>query len=486
MKKYISHGLLVIIQLMFVALSQSAFAYCNSSGINTSYEWIDQITINSSVYRSDYNSGYFSHPETVNLAAGQNTIALTPGFNNYAYTENWRGWLDTNGDGVFEESEKLFEYSGSNATTMDFFIPESVVPNTTLRVAMRYGAYPSSCGTYTYGETEDFAVSIEPAYTLTLDPDFTVHRDGSIGDDVQWVVEVNGEIALQRNAADELSYLYYRNFNGSNIRIWLQQYLDGKYTQVSNIVEYTPGITNLYDISLTGDYEVFRTGLIGDDVQWVIEKDGEIVLQRNAANELSYVYFNNVVGSKYRVWLQSFIEGEYKIVSNTISYEPGQTNFTLSINQQHEVIRSGELGDDVVWVVEQDGLVVLEYNGANDLSYTYYDNKLGSSYRIWLGMYIDGTFQIVSNIIEYEVTGSYPYALSVGPDYNITRTGYLGDPVQWVVVKNGSVVLQRNASNELSYTYYSNTIGSTIEIYLQQYIDGDYQPVSNTVAYTVQ
>ena len=57
--------------------------------------------------------------------------------------------------------------------------------------------------------------------------------------------------------------------------------------------------------------------------------------------------------------------------------------------------------------------------------------------------------------------------------------------MQWVIVKNGNVVLQRNAANELSYTYYSNTSGSTIQVYLQQFIGGYYQPVSNTVQYSV-
>jgi hypothetical protein len=76
--------------------------------------------------------------------------------------------------------------------------------------------------------------------------------------------------------------------------------------------------------------------------------------------------------------------------------------------------------------------------------------------------------------------------VTLGDNYELTRNGSLGDKITWVIKKNGSVVLKRYASNELSYTYYSNTPGSAIQVYLQQYIDGYYQPVSNTVEYMVQ
>lgn len=479
---------IILLCLSSVGFTTNSFAYCNAGGSNTSYEWIDQVHINDDAFQSDYDNGYFLHSQAGELMVGENMLTLTPGYSSYSYLEYWRGWLDVNGDDVFDSSEQIFEYSGNASTSITFDVPEAAAENTRLRVSMKYGSYPSACESFYYGETEDFDVSIATAsysYNLTLDPDFTVNRTGELGDTVVWVVEVDGQIALQRNAANELSYQYYRNFEGSNIRIWLKQFVNGQYEQVSNIVEYTPGVTDLFEISLGDNYEIFRSGYLGDNVQWAIEKDGAVVLQRNAANELSYTYFNNTDGSVFRVWLKSFIDGEYKVVSNTLTYIPGQESFELTIDSQFELTRDGQLGDPVVWVVEEDGQVVLERNAANEMNYTYYGNNPGSSYRVWLEMFVDGEYQVVSNIVEYDVPGNYAYQLTLGSGYEVTRSGSFGDSVSWVVIKNGSVVLQRNASNELSYTYYSNTSGSTIQIYLQQFIGGYYQPVSNTVSYSV-
>lgn len=472
----------------------SANTYCASSGSNTYYEWIDAISVNDQEFLTGQNGGYWEHTGSeIVLSPAGNTLEVTPGYRSWSYTEYWRGWVDFNGDGVYTDEELVLQYVGSTSHSVVFELPEEAVSGDTgMRIAMRYGGYPQPCGNYYYGETEDFTVTIdtgEPApelsHHLTLDYDFTVHRDGAIGDAVSWVIERDGNIVLQRNASGELEYRYFYNYLGGDFRIWLQAFAGGSYQRVSNIVEYTPGITDLFELNLGSDYELHRSGQYGDNLQWVIEKDGEIVLERYAGNELSYTYFNNTEGSRFRVWLKQFINGEYRVVSNTIEYEVGQNLFALTVNQQFEITRTGQLGDPVQWVIEQDGNVVLQRNAANELNYTYFNNTPGSLYRVWLQMYIDGSYQVVSNIVEYDVPASFPYTLSLGTGYQVNRSGNLGDPVSWVIVKNGSIVLQRNAANELSYTYYSNTPGSTIQVYLQQFIGGYYQPVSNTVQYTV-
>jgi hypothetical protein len=458
------------------------------------YEWIDSVSINDQEFVSGANGGYKGHldtPATMNY--GKNTFTLNPGFSDYQYVEYWGGWMDLNGDQIFSEDEKLFDYSGSTTTTMDIQLPETVAQGSyRLRVVMMWDSAPSPCGAYSYGETEDFTVSVgqdlqlETPYNLTLDYDFTVRRDGSIGDSVTWVVEKDGTVVLRRNAASELEYRYYSNTFGSDINIWLEEYIDSAYQRVSNVVSYSPGTTDLFELTLGANYELGRSGYYGDDVQWVIEEDGQVVLERNAADELSYTYFANSTGSSYRIWLKQFIDGEYKVVSNIVNYGVGQQQFTLSVDELYGLARDGQPGDPVQWVVEKNGVIVLERDAADELEFTYYDNTPGASFRVWLQMYQDGAYQVVSNVVEYEVPATYPYTVTLGDNYELTRSGSLGDKVTWVIKKNGSVVLKRYASNELSYTYYSNTPGSTIQVYLQQYIDGYYQPVSNTVEYMVQ
>ena len=52
----------------------------------------------------------------------------------------------------------------------------------------------------------------------------------------------------------------------------------------------------------------------------MIENNGQVVLQRNAANELSYTYFANTPGNSVRVWLEQLIDGAYRVVSNIVTY----------------------------------------------------------------------------------------------------------------------------------------------------------------------
>ncbi|MFT6221967.1 MAG: hypothetical protein ACJA0C_001375 [Candidatus Endobugula sp.] len=356
---------------------------------------------------------------------------------------------------------------------------------------MSYRNRARTCGTYNFGETEDITVSIEERqtevaypYALSLDYDFTVNRNGNIGDNISWVIEKDGTIVLRRNAAGELAYKHYSNTSNSNIRVWLQEYIADGYQQISNIVEYQPGVTDTIELTLGENYSINRNGNIGDNVTWVIEKDGGIVLERNASDEQSYSYFSNIAGSQYNVWLKQFIEGEYKIISNTVSYEVGQTNFDLSVDVNFNLTRSGQLSDPVQWIIEQDGIVVLERSAADELHYSYFNNSPGSAYRVWLRMFINGQYEIVSDIVDYNVPAAYPYSLNLS-GYTVSRTGSLGDNLSWVVIKNGATVLQRNAGNEMSYTYCSNTSGSDMSIYLQQFINEYYQPVSNTVEYSV-
>jgi len=138
--------------------------YCTSSGDSQGYEWIAGVQIGG-LNNPSGASGYTDFTTlTANLSKGSAvSVSLTPGFASSSYTEYWRIWVDYNGDGDFEDSnEEVFSGTGSSTVSGSFTVPATAATGTTrIRVSMRYGGYPSSCGTFSWGEVEDYTANIQ-------------------------------------------------------------------------------------------------------------------------------------------------------------------------------------------------------------------------------------------------------------------------------------------------------------------------------------
>jgi hypothetical protein len=138
-------------------------SYCSSRGSNSSYEWINAVNVNGYTFTTGSNSGYVDHTaETAfNLSSISNAITLTPGFGYSSYTEYWNVWIDSDQDGIFSAQELIVNGVSNQSVVGNFQIPVGTLSGMTrMRVSMRYGGSPPSCGTFTYGEVEDFTVNI--------------------------------------------------------------------------------------------------------------------------------------------------------------------------------------------------------------------------------------------------------------------------------------------------------------------------------------
>jgi len=147
----------------YITVTEQVITYCAASGDNQNYEYIAGVEVGS-LNNTSGASGYTDFTSmTANLTAGGNVnVTLTPGFVSSSYNENWKIWIDYNEDGDFEDTgEEVFSGSGSSAVTGSFTVPSSADGVTTrMRVIMNYSAAPSPCGTFTYGEVEDYTVNI--------------------------------------------------------------------------------------------------------------------------------------------------------------------------------------------------------------------------------------------------------------------------------------------------------------------------------------
>ena len=151
----------------FTTLTANTSIYCESKGNNVSDEWLDRVVIGIIDNNSGANGGYsdFTSMSTSINKGNIVNFTLYPAWSGTIYDEAYAIWIDYNQDGDFDDAGELV-YSHvktkDNPVTGSFTVSNSaLIGNTTMRVILRYSVVPSPCGTYDYGETEDYTVNIQ-------------------------------------------------------------------------------------------------------------------------------------------------------------------------------------------------------------------------------------------------------------------------------------------------------------------------------------
>jgi Zn-dependent metalloprotease len=147
-------------------------AYCASKGSSQAYEYIDYVKLGSIARTSGADGGYYDGTAlSTTVAAGSSqTINFSVGFKGSAYTEYWKIFIDYNQDGDFSDSGETIvsgSSSSSGTLTSTFTVLSTAKTGTTrLRVVLSDASATTSCGTYSYGETEDYSLNITGGATL--------------------------------------------------------------------------------------------------------------------------------------------------------------------------------------------------------------------------------------------------------------------------------------------------------------------------------
>lgn len=171
------HNGLWSVQAAFATLARrGSIAYCTSTGSFTSGEYIQSISLNGFTNRSGDNKGYGNYTNK-NIKLLQNNVynlsvtAAIPGTN---YQEPWSAYIDYNADGDFSDAGELIgtvTTLGTSPGTLTFKVPENADAGST-RMRIQLNAPASSpCGTFIYGEVEDYGIKIDrdSAKTITFD-----------------------------------------------------------------------------------------------------------------------------------------------------------------------------------------------------------------------------------------------------------------------------------------------------------------------------
>jgi hypothetical protein len=145
--------------------SGGSATYCASAATNTEFAWISMVEFGD-WYNSSGSSGYADYTsQTLNMTRGSTVnLALSAQFGGDVFNGYWRIWIDYNMDGDFEDGNELVFSGSGTGTVLGNFTVAAVdgVGATRMRIVMQHGSYRSSaCGTFTFGEVEDYTVNLQ-------------------------------------------------------------------------------------------------------------------------------------------------------------------------------------------------------------------------------------------------------------------------------------------------------------------------------------
>lgn len=149
---------------------QTGTQYCASQGNSVNDEYISRVQVGS----INNPSGAQLYSDFTNISTDLNkgssyTITVTPTWTGTTYSEGYAAWIDYNDDGDFTDSgEQIFSLAATQSSPVSgtFTVPSGTTNgDKRLRVSMKYNGIPTSCETFSYGEVEDYTVTIKTGTT---------------------------------------------------------------------------------------------------------------------------------------------------------------------------------------------------------------------------------------------------------------------------------------------------------------------------------
>ena len=441
-----------LILALVTASNAQAADYCSSSGRNVSYEWIDSIAVGTFSNASGANGGYADFTGMVaDLAVGANPITLTPGFRYGSYNEYWRIWIDLNQNQVFDPDELLFDQSSRSQIAGEIMVPEDAVPGSTrMRISMKWSGAPPVCGTFYYGEVEDYTVQIgQPDVVLgkisdmvaTNDPEFVYAIDEDnqalhlISTSNQKIVETLSLPDAQPVAMDyspEDDKLYIVSAQSGQITVY-----DLVTSQLSQLpfsdsknggdIDVAPLLRQIFVLSPNG-YDSYLT---------VLDMDSGAVILEDAVGGSSIAVdeHNQMIFTGNRGLSPSTIR-KYSVGSDSVKLE--------------QTVQAGGNGREIG--ISPDGLhIVYPCGGGNGAGYTIYDydsTDLNNVFGEWdVGTYPKGAAFSPDGTVFFGTNGSaydnYLYVMEAATYQQIRKLEFPNADDYAVVTPNsdGSVVV---------------------------------------------
>jgi PKD repeat protein len=155
-------------------------SYCTAGGTTGNEEWVSNTTFNTINNSSVAATGYTNYSGiSTNVVKGTTyPVSVTCGSTG-SWVENIWVFIDFNQDCDFTdtgESKDLGQVTGPGTLSSTITVPAAATTGATrMRVMLKYNADPTSCESYSYGETEDYTIIVQGS---DLNVDLTAFLQG--------------------------------------------------------------------------------------------------------------------------------------------------------------------------------------------------------------------------------------------------------------------------------------------------------------------
>ncbi len=284
--KQILHIFTLPVLFAFICASSSG-QNCSSNGNNDSFEHISRVelsTLDRSSGTGTTSTGYsnfISQPIEAHLNRGQQvTVKVTNTRTSDAFAEGYAVWIDYNDNGNFEGSERVWAKapSATPSATGTFVVPANATAGVVLmRVSMKFNAVPEACGSFQYGEVEDYAIQINDQTGFCSSNGDSTNNEyisrvqvGSLDNSSGVGTSSTGYSNFTSNSnttliKGESTSIAVRSTRSSNsllefYSIWIDYNQDGDFTDPGELVWQVDGTTAS---TATGSFTVSTNGTLG-------------------------------------------------------------------------------------------------------------------------------------------------------------------------------------------------------------------------------
>lgn len=232
--------------------------YCASSASAPWQQWISGVstgTIQNASGKSNYSN--FTNLNTSYLSGLSYNISLTTGFSWQTYNSYWKVWIDYNRNNIFEEpSEVVIQYlktpppngTLSTSVTLPINVPANIGNGATrMRVSLRRDAYAQPCGTYEFGEVEDYTINLVSGWELVAAEDGTPELVDENG--IQQLDKISEKPEIYPNPVTDYLYLSV-NATSQKEAHWVIYDITGRMLNQQQIELQKGG--NIFEIPVTG------------------------------------------------------------------------------------------------------------------------------------------------------------------------------------------------------------------------------------------